>query len=231
MNANAEPGRPAPSPPNGRTLSPSKGRRFARLLVWILGAVALAGVATLPFAGRLLVVEDPLQKSDAIVVLSGATAERWLEAADLYHEGAAPHVLLSPGRIDSAERIARERGVRLPSGADMERDALGQLHLPAEAISVMPGSVDNTADEAARCRQIANRHGWTRLIVVTSKYHSRRTRFAFRREFRGIPVTIIVRPSRYDEATPPRWWRSRNDIRHVVYEYEKLLLYRLGLGR
>ena len=209
---------------------PRRGR-FTRLLVWIAGLGAAALLVALPFAGRLLVVEDPLEKGDAIVVLSGAPAERWLEAADLYREGAAPRILLSPGRTTPAERIARERGVRLPSEAEVVRNALGQLHVPDEAISVMPGSLDNTAEEAAVCRQVAERHAWTRLIVVTSKYHSRRARFAFRREFRGTPVTIVVRPSRYDEARPAAWWKSRNDIRLLVYEYEKLLLYCLGLGR
>lgn len=215
---------------NGNT-EPRRRRRFAKLVVWIAVLAAAAVLATLPFAGRLLVVEDPFQKSDAIVVLAGAPADRWLEAADLFHEGAAPRILLSPGRIDSAVRIARQRGVRLLSESEAVRDALGQLGVPAEAVSAIPGSVDNTADEAAACREVAQRNGWTRLIVVTSKYHSRRTRFAFRRAFRGTPVTIAVRGSRYDESTPRRWWRNRNDIRFVVGEYEKLLLYRLGLGR
>ncbi len=204
---------------------------MAKLLALLAAAALIALVATLPFAGRLLVVSEPLEKSDAIVVLSGSVADRWLEAADLYLEGYAPRILLSPGRIDRAEEIARERGVRLMSGAEVQRYALEQLKIPGEAISVMPRSVDNTADEAAVTRGIAARNGWTRLIVVTSKYHTRRTRFAFCREFRGTPVTIRVRASRYDEAAPENWWRGRGDIRDVLNEYEKLLLYRLGLGR
>ncbi len=213
-------------------VSPSKGRRkFARLLVLLAAAVLAAFVATLPFAGRLLVAEDRLEKADVLIVLSGAPVDRWLEAADLYLEGFAPRILLSPGRIDSAGRIARSRGVRLMTEAEAVRDALEQLHVPDDAILVMPGSMDNTADEAHAAHLMAAQNGWKRLIVVTSQYHSRRTRFAFQREFRGTPVTIIVRPSRYDEATPGRWWKSRNDVRQVVYESEKLLLYRLGLGR
>ena len=206
-------------------------RMIARLLVVLFAAALVAFVAALPFAGRLLVVDDPLQKGDAIVVLSGAPADRWLEAADLYHEGYAPRILLSPGRIDSSEKIARQRGVRLMTSAEAQRYALRQLQVPDEAIAAMPGSVDNTAEEAAVSHETAARNGWTRLIIVTSKYHTRRTRFAFRREFRGTPVTIIVRGSRYGEGTPARWWRSRNDARFVLEEYSKLLLYSLGLGR
>jgi uncharacterized SAM-binding protein YcdF (DUF218 family) len=211
--------------------TPSKRRIVARRVAWTLAACVLAFAAMLPFAGRLLVAEDPLRKADAIVVLSGAPVERWLEAADLYHEGFAPRLVLSPGRTDYAARLARDRGIHLMTEAEIVRDALGQLRVPQDAVIVMPGSMDNTADEAHASRVLAEQNGWTRLIVVTSKYHSRRTRFAFRREFRDTRMAIIVRPSRYDEANPARWWRSRNDIRSVVYESEKLLLYRLGLGR
>jgi uncharacterized SAM-binding protein YcdF (DUF218 family) len=211
--------------------TPSKRRIVARRVAWTLTACVLAFAAMLPFAGRLLVAEDPLQKADAIVVLSGAPVERWLEAADLYHEGFAPRLVLSPGRTDYAARLARDRGIHLMTEAEIVRDALGQLRVPQDAIIAMPGSLDNTADEAHASRVLAEQNRWTRLIVVTSKYHSRRTRFAFRREFRGTPMAIIVRPSRYDGANPARWWRSRSDIRYVVYESEKLLLYRLGLGR
>jgi uncharacterized SAM-binding protein YcdF (DUF218 family) len=108
--------------------------------------------------------------------------------------------------------------------------ALRQLGVPETAITVMPREVDNTAEEAAVTREVASRSGWTRLIVVTSKYHSRRTRFAFRREFNGTPVQIIVRTSRYDSAKPERWWHDRADVRSVLQEYAKLLLYHLGLG-
>ena len=211
--------------------TPSKRRVVAKLLAWTVAACVVAFAAMLPFAGRLLFAEDPLQKADAIVVLSGAVFERWLEAADLYHEGFAARLVLSPGRTDYAERLARERGIHLMTEAEIVRDALGQLRVPQDAVIVLPGSLDNTADEAHACRVLAEQKGWTRLIVVTSKYHSRRTRFAFRREFRDTPTAIIVRPSRYDEANPARWWRSRYDIRYVVTESEKLLLYRLGLGR
>src|SRR3972149_4311015 len=47
-------------------------------------------------AARFLIVQDPLEKVDVIVVLSGGRRdERVRQAADLYKEGDAPPVLLS----------------------------------------------------------------------------------------------------------------------------------------
>ena len=197
----------------------------------VLGACAiLASILFLPYAGTYLIREDPLQKSDAIVVLSGTRVQRWLEAADLYHDGWAPRVVLSPGHLEDAEAVLRARGVRFPSETDSIRDGLIQLDVPAGAIVVMPGSVDNTVQEGNALASLAARAHWRRIIVVTSKYHTRRARMACIRALRGEGVTIVMRATRYDPSTPRRWWSTRSDIRWVVTEFEKLLAYGVGMG-
>jgi uncharacterized SAM-binding protein YcdF (DUF218 family) len=163
-------------------------------------------------------------------VLAGARTERWLEGVELYREGWAPKILLSPGRADPAEEELRRRGVVLPADVELIRTAVLQLGVPADAVIAPRGGVDNTAQEAAMAKRLALEAGWRRIIVVTSKYHARRARFAFAREFRGTSIVTSLRASRYDRSTPERWWRHRADIRSVTSELEKLLLYRLGLG-
>jgi uncharacterized SAM-binding protein YcdF (DUF218 family) len=193
----------------------------------VLPLLLLAGC---PFAGQYLIVNEPLEKADVLVVLAGAEVERWLEAADLYREGYAPHLLLSPGYEDPLGSELRARGIRYPRPIDVHRDAIVQLGVPAQAIEIMPLGYDNTAAEAAGVRAIAPGRGWRRLIVVTSKYHTRRVRFAFERELRDTGIDIQVRGSRYDRATPDRWWSKRSDLRFVISELQKLIAYRLGAG-
>jgi len=214
---------------------PSAGfQRIRLVIVRTLAAIALlailAGILVFRAAGRYLVVEDPLEKSDAVVALAGARVERWLEVVDLYHAGWAPRVVLSNGRTDEIETQIRARGIRFPGEAEAARDAMVQMKVPEDAIQILPDSVDNTAQEARAMRELAIANGWQRLIVVTSRYHSRRTAFAFRREFKGTSVQVHIRTSRYDLATPDRWWTDRADFRYVTLEYQKLLAYRLGLG-
>jgi uncharacterized SAM-binding protein YcdF (DUF218 family) len=122
-------------------------------------------------------------------------------------------------------------GIRFPSDAELARDAMLQLKVPAAAVETLPGSLDNTADEAAAVHALATARHWSRVIVVTSKYHTRRARFAFVREFKRSNVQILIRASRYDTSTPERWWTKRADIRYVPSELEKLLAYKLGLGK
>ena len=215
-------------------MPPAGPARTRRVLLRIAGVTLAVGAAALlcffPFAGRFLVVQDPLERSDAIVVLAGSRAERWLEAVDLFHAGWAPRIIVSRGRLEYAEMRLQEMGIRFPQDADLVRDAMIQMKVPPEAVLFLPGSLDNTAHEAAAARTFAAGAGWSRLIVVTSKYHSRRTAYAFVRAFRGSPVRILVRASNYDRATPDRWWTTRQDVRYVTSELQKLVAYRLGLG-
>jgi uncharacterized SAM-binding protein YcdF (DUF218 family) len=205
-------------------------RVLTRIVAAVIVVLSIAGVAFLPFAGRYLVYEDPLEKSDAIVILAGARVERWLEGVELYRTGWAPQLVISPGRMEDAEVRIRSMGIRFPSDAELARDALVQMQVPESAIETLPGSLDNTAQEAAAVRDMAIARHWQRVIVVTSKYHTRRARFAFVREFAGSNVQILMRASRYDTAMPDRWWTTRADSRYVASELEKLLAYRLGLG-
>lgn len=193
--------------------------------------LGVAAAAACPYAGRYLIVEDRLEPADAILALAGPRTVRWLEAVDLYREGLAPNILLSPGIVEEAEVELRARGIRYPSEAELVRDAMVQLGVPAPAITIIKGSVDNTADEAARTKAIALEKGWTRLIVVTSKYHTRRTKYAFERELRDTGIRVQMKGSRYDGAQPDGWWRSRSDLRYVVSELQKLAAYQLGLGK
>ena len=183
-----------------------------------------------PFAGRFLVYENPLTRADAIFVLAGARAERWLEAVDLYREGIAPRIVLSPGRLEQAEIVLRSRHVTFPADAELARNAILQMHVPADAVSIADGSLDNTAQEAAALHRLASAQHWHTIVVVTSKYHSHRAAFAFQREFDGSGVAIVMRTTRYDTSDPAHWWRHRADIRFMVSELGKLVAYRLGLG-
>lgn len=188
------------------------------------------GVMVFVRAGVFLAREDPLQKSDAIMVLAGSQVERPLEAADLYLEGWAPVIVLTYGLQEPALAVIEQRGGRLTRGEDQVRDALVSTGIPATAF-IMPARVhDNTADEARSVAALARERGWRRVIVVSSKYHLRRAGYAFRRELDATGVEVIMHGSRYDEANPPRWWSARSDIRWMLSEVPKYAAYLLGLG-
>jgi uncharacterized SAM-binding protein YcdF (DUF218 family) len=202
-----------------------------RTLILLSLAAALTAVWALFEGGRFLQREDALQHADAIYVLGGSRLERPLEAVDLFKAGYAPVILLSPGQEEEAVAIVRNRGVAVPRDIDSVLDALAGLGVPRSALIVGNGSVDNTAEEGAMLKAEAAQRGWRTVIVVTSKYHTRRAGFAMRRALDGTGVAVVVRATRYDLSDPARWWRRRRDVRLLIEEWPKVIAYRLGLSQ
>src|SRR5437867_5309206 len=169
---------------------------------------ALAAVALLG-AGRVLVVADPLPpRADAIVILAGSVPDRTLEAADLYHAGVAPRVIVTREEPRRGAPALHARGVFLPENDDLTLTALARLGVPPNATVLLRRRSGSTTSEARTIARYACRHRLERLVVVTSRIHTRRARLILRRTL-GPRVAVAVRPSRYDTFSPARWRRVR----------------------
>jgi uncharacterized SAM-binding protein YcdF (DUF218 family) len=207
-----------------------QGGRFRRIIL----LVAVAAMAAASYAcfnlGTFLYAEDPLQKADVIFVLAGTRMERPLEAADLYLKGWAPRIILTEETPDAGIAVLERRGFDLPSNAEIARDVMVRLGVPRTAIEILPAIHDSTAHEADTFFQTSVSRKWKRIIVVTSKFHTRRAGFAIRRSLKGTGTEVVMRGSTYDRADPHHWWRTRADVRWTALEAQKLIAYALGLG-
>jgi uncharacterized SAM-binding protein YcdF (DUF218 family) len=201
-------------------------RRIAVLAAIVLLAAYLMATPLLRAAGRYLVLDEPLEKADAIVVLSGSFPDRILEAVDLYAAGMAPQIVLCREPENGGFRQLRERGVVLPRGYELNQAVAEQLAVPSEAILVVDRADRSTFSEARRVIDFVLRRGFTKVLLVTSKFHTRRAG-AIYRHLAGDRLRIIMRPTRYDSFAADEWWRDRLWIRRVVIEYQKLLLFQL----
>ena len=90
--------------------------------------------------GRQLVDEDPLQPSDAIIVLAGRTPEREIEAADLYRAGLAPIVVLPEGAEDAGPALLRACGVAFALEIELRRRVLRNLGVVDAALVTLEPS-------------------------------------------------------------------------------------------
>ena len=199
--------------------------RLAALAAFLL---ILAAVAA-PRLGAWLVVEDPLQKADAIFVLGGTLFERPLEAVDLYHEGWAPRLLLMRQIADDGEVELRRRGVVYQREIDVQVDVLMRLGVPRPAIEILDEQ-DSTKDEADALRTVVVANRWPRVIVVTSKQHTRRARLVMNRRVADTGAQVMVRASRYDKTDVNAWWRQRGTLRFTLFETQRLIAYWLRLA-
>jgi uncharacterized SAM-binding protein YcdF (DUF218 family) len=214
-------------------MAATDGRRRgprARTLLLVVVALALLWTArerVLVGLGEFLVVSDPPAAVDAILVLSGEPTERVWEAADLLREGRAPLlVLTTPLRPPAAAELAA-RGVVLEGEPEVARRIAAGLGVPPAAVLQVPDAVDSTEDEALAFRRFAAGRGWRAVAVVTSPYHTRRTRALFREVLGPAGIRVSVVPSRHGAFRAADWWRRRAGVRNLIVEYQKLLFYAL----
>jgi uncharacterized SAM-binding protein YcdF (DUF218 family) len=221
---------PGPNPSVPPLTTSRHGGRIRRALAIAIVVLAALGGYGFTQLGTFLDSEDPPTKADAIVVLAGSQMTRPLEGADLYLEGYAPRIVLTRETLEPAFAVIERRGAKLSSQVERSRDVLLNLGVPPNAI-ILPAKLhDSTAAEAITARQLAQANGWRTIIVVSSKFHLRRARFAMERELKGTGIQVRMRGSRYDDARPERWWRQRGDIRTILQEVPKLAAYVVGLG-
>ena len=192
-----------------------------RLLVAALVLAALAIVAHAPalrLMGRALVVEDPLTRADAIVVVAGGTPDREEVAARLYREGLAPEVVLSNQFTPDRVRNLIALGARHLDYQGEARVALEQHGVPSQVIVALPTPVKTTEAELRIVGEAGGARGWRRVILVTSPQHSRRVKLVWSRE---APAGIegLVRVVAEDKFLDGDWWRKRRQTEAVLHEY------------
>jgi uncharacterized SAM-binding protein YcdF (DUF218 family) len=191
-------------------------RRRSRWVVLGLGGMLLLGIVVfLLCIGRWLFVEDPLEKAQAIVVLSGGMPLRAREAAKLYREGWAPEVWLTHSREPGA--TLGRMGIFHVGEDAYDRQVLMHEGVPSSAIRLLQPAIVNTADEIAAASGALAEEKGSSVIIVTSKVHTRRVRILWHRLAvrRG---KAVVRAASDDPFEPRRWWRTTGDALDVVRE-------------
>ena len=198
------------------------GWRLAGALVLGVALVATLGVLAFRGLGRWLIVADALAPARAVVILRGHYPFRAIEAGAIYRQGWAPEVWLTRTHADAAAEALRRLGMTAGTEDVMNRELLGRLAVPADAIRLLGGAVANTADEVKLVAAELRSAGGGAVIIVTSKPHTRRVRAAWR-ALVGERPAAIVRYASDDPFHADRWWRYTPDALSVTRETFGLL--------
>lgn len=199
----------------GRRSSPWRAAVVALLAVTVLGGLLLWGVSDL---GRWLIVADTLERASAAVVMSGGVPFRAIEAAAIYRNGWVREVWITRTLNPAVEAVLN----RLRLDLDFRDEWSNRLIL--ERLGVSPGDIRvlapgarNTAEELkVVARELARTEG-DRVILVTSKAHSRRVRATWNTVVGKSPRAVV----RYAESDPfegTRWWERTSDALAVSRE-------------
>ena len=193
------------------------------MLRWTLTGLVFTLVAPLVIflnVGRWLVVEDTLEKADAIAVLSGRVPSRALEAARLYHQGYAAEIWIT--RPAEPRASLEAMGISYVGEEYYCQRVLLHEGVPVEAIRVLDPPIWNTHDEVNVIASALERSKASTIIIVTSRVHTRRTRTVWRK-LAGKRGRAIVRAAEGDSLDAAHWWRKSGDALDVVREVLGLL--------
>jgi uncharacterized SAM-binding protein YcdF (DUF218 family) len=175
------------------------------IVMFGLGLFALAAV------GHALAVEDPLEKADAIVAISGDTGARAATAIALWKQGYAPIIVFSGAAIDPDS---------VSSAEIMRREALRQ-GVPESATLIEPASA-TTEENASEVARLMVQRKMRSAILVTSPYHQRRAALLFARAFEPASLMLRNYPARDPEWDPNFWWRHDPLRSRTLVELAKL---------
>jgi len=157
--------------------------------------------------GNSPAVNGACSKADAIVVVSGGdTNARTDEGIRLYKNGWANALIFSGAAQDKTG----------PSNAAaMSLRALEQ-GVPETAIHAEEFS-NSTQENAANTQEILTDNEFTKVILVTSGYHQRRSFLEFEKQTTG--VTVLNAPLANDKdwsawwwVTPRGWWLAGGEL-------------------
>ena len=180
-------------------------------LMWLVGLFA--------FAERVRGLTPPPEpaRADAIVALTGPSAERVNAAIRLLEQDKGQRVLIS-----GVNREVRRQELRaLTPGSNRLFNCCVDLGFEAE----------DTVGNAQEIAAWAEAKGYDSLIVVTSDYHMARALTEIRAAAPGVALTA------YAVETPSldnsRWWRAAVTARRMTLEYMKYLaaLGRVAVGK
>lgn len=188
--------------------------KIKRTILILFGVFLIAAAAFLFTLYQLgtdfLILEDTLEEdpeADAIIVLSGS-AERLERGAELYTMGASDTVILTNAEENGT---TPDRAVSLGiSEADLLEDT----------------KATSTYDNALYAKDIMEEQNLSSAIVVTSEFHSRRTKMTFDDIFgKDYTLSYAFTSSSYNPADG----LTEMEKKTTFSEYTKMIFYSIRL--
>lgn len=167
------------------------------------------GIPILSWPARCLVItEDPVP-SDLIVVLAGDwTGTRLRHAAQLVEKGFAAQILVSGPKF-AYERYESELAIAWAT----------QQGFPEALFVAFPNHARSTQDEARQLIREIEARGARNVLLVTSDFHTRRTRRIYRRFAPGSSVRVIGVP--HPRFPINGWWHTSYATKMLLIEWAK----------
>ncbi len=199
-----------------------KNNSIKTILAVLLVLAILFHSVILTAIGQFTIRDDPLLKSDVVVVLNTGPGiyPRLMAAADLYKKKYAVKVLVNGNRKNESIRKLEAMGYipAAPWYANRVK-ILNLLGVPDKDIIIVNGEdAYDTISEAALVGSYLLEQKLLQVIVTSSKYHTKRSGYIWEKQFKNR-ISIIIHPAEEDPFQVSSWWHDGRQIRWVMAEY------------
>jgi len=193
------------------------------IILSVLILLAFFVFILLSHGASFLVTKDNINDVDngVIVLLMGSIADRSLGAAELFKKGHVNKIIMVRSPSPGTERL-ESIGIHLEDISEISKRVLIELGVSEDNIIILPGNTKSTKDEAIAVKKYCKNYGnFNAILLVTSKYHSSRSKYIFKQILKGTDKVIYSYPTPYDKFETKDWYRNRDSAKQVVYEYIK----------
>jgi uncharacterized SAM-binding protein YcdF (DUF218 family) len=191
---------------------------FAILFVWIFLA---------PLLAWFLVVEKPVEKSDAVWILGGSSAylERTQKSAEIYRQGISDKIFVVDDGVFGGWNDGEKRN--LPFFEISKRELVSN-GVNESAIEIVKPIRDGTNYEAQLFAEKNSDNHIKSLLLITSPYHTRRALWTFQHFNPEIEISVVSAENTEKTPTIYFWWLSSKGWSDVFGEYLKFIYYWLS---
>jgi uncharacterized SAM-binding protein YcdF (DUF218 family) len=166
----------------------------------------------LPYAADFLVIKNPPQKADLIVVAT-PFRPRFLHALDLFQKGYAKQILL----------VGDHRIKSLWSGkttSELAQQEAIKLGIPESKIHIKHST--GTRTDALQAKLLMASLGLKSTLVLSDPYNMRRLSMIFKKVFQGSGMKLSLASTDQKRKVPDYWWLSPHSFIYVIKEWIKL---------
>jgi uncharacterized SAM-binding protein YcdF (DUF218 family) len=184
------------------------------LWIWFALAVVLCGGGVALWkSGKWLVQEDRFDKVHWAVVLAGESrdCERSDATIRMYRDSRIDTIVLS------ACRVFKNR-----YNSEFMVDYFVQQGVPRDRVFEFRQDAYSTLEEARLLVRQFRMQNLDTVLIITSSYHTARTRRTFRKLAQGYPV-VLVASADYAVYDPNAWWSNRESLKIWFDEWARTI--------
>ena len=167
-----------------------------------------------------LIVEDEIEYVAQGFVLSGGAFDRGNKAAELFLDGKIGQFVCT-GANQSPDIMAL--GIDTLE-SDLTKLQMLKMGVPSNKIKLIKEGT-STQEESEIILEYALENQLQELVVISSKFHTRRVKQVFVNKFEKEGVTVLIQGASSSSFDEMKWWESEYGLIAINNEYLKQLYY------